>query len=109
MELYDNQFQSQQKKTASSEIKPSVDLKKAKTMGSNATENNDTANNAKRKINQISPTTIAAAAASEGPSDGIVKKMAKKRAKKLEWRKRQRLKKEARLRSQMKKAETEAE
>lgn len=109
MELYDNQFHSQQKKNTSSEIKPSVELKKAKTMSSNAAENNDIASNAKRKINQISPTINAAAATSDGTSDGIVKKMAKKRAKKLEWRKRQRLKKEARLKSQTKKAETEAE
>lgn len=105
MELYDNQFHSKQKNNTLSEIKPSVDTKKAKTMRSNATENNDIASNTKRKIDQISPTTTAAA--SDGTSNSIVKKMAKKRAKKLEWRKRQRLKKEARLKSQTKKAEAE--
>ena len=87
-----------------SEVKPFVDTIQAKRLCVDATKNRDATFNGKRKINEISITNdddISPGSSGE-TTNCIIKKMPKKRAKKLEWRKRQRLKKEARLKSQMK-------
>ena len=93
MELYDNQFHSHGKNGAT---KPIVDAKQSKKIRSDASESSDNANSTKRKINHISSTTD-----NTGISTGEIQKLSKKRAKKLEWKKRQRLKKEARLKSKL--------
>jgi len=96
MELYDNQFHSHGKNCAT---KPIVDAKQSKTIRSDASESSDNANSTKRKINHISSTTDNTPKI--GISTGEIQKLSKKRAKKLEWKKRQRLKKEARLKSKL--------
>lgn len=102
MELYDNQFHSKEK---SNEGKLFVESKKGETLRSNAAEDRDVAIDTKRKISEISATD---ATGGNGISKSATKRMSKKRAKKLEWKKRQRLKKEARLESQnLKKKEME--
>ncbi len=90
MELYKNQFHTQEEH---SDAKPVSETKKKKTSPPDATEDNDSAGTPKRKIEEISVT------ANDGTPDKIAMKVSKKHAKKMAWKKRQRLQKEARLKS----------
>ena len=103
MELYKGQFYSQVKYR---EAKPSADTQKTEALSIDATKNNDGTSDAKRKINQISITTTATAG-DGAPNNNLAKKISKKRAKKMEWKKRQRLQKEARLKAQIKPKKSE--
>mmetsp|Transcript_13790 Transcript_13790/g.27914 ORF Transcript_13790/g.27914 Transcript_13790/m.27914 type:complete len:612 (-) Transcript_13790:1074-2909(-) len=110
MELYNNQFYSPEKSGApvreKPREKPKSDAKKSNESSSDAAENSSTNSNpnAKRKAKQISPAVVDAAADDGSTKPVISNKISKKRAKKLEWKKRQRLKKEARMKSQAEKA-----
>lgn len=105
MELYDNQFHAKEKTTSTSETKKFVSTKKTKALRSDATQTKHVGSSAKRKMDQISslPTTDD----DDGSKASVAKTISKKRAKKLEWRKRQRLKKLARLESQKKKQQAD--
>lgn len=99
MELYNNQFH----------VKgvPRVNTEKAKTLSSNGTKTSElTSGSAKRKINEVSVKVVGGGEEDgDGALKSVAKKISKKRAKKSEWKKRQRLKKEARLKSQMEKTQ----
>ena len=105
MELYNNQFHLEEEKNNKSELK-SGGTKMAKTMKANGTKHNDIDVKSKRKIKDISVTENGVS--NDGTPDNGMNKLSKKRAKKLEWKKRQRLKKQARLESQMKKKQADS-
>mmetsp|Transcript_26726 Transcript_26726/g.62457 ORF Transcript_26726/g.62457 Transcript_26726/m.62457 type:complete len:602 (+) Transcript_26726:151-1956(+) len=96
MELYKNQFGSSGEKKPQVKDKPrekqKSTVKKSQESPSDAAESKNS--NAKRKATEISSEK------DDGSTKAISSKISKKRAKKLEWKKRQRLKKEARLKSQ---------
>ena len=109
MELYNNQFdvrvengnaepESAQVRTESAKLSRQKSSKKeqVKTVSS------------KRKMDKISTTAADDDKGStEKLSNTVAKKISKKRAKKMEWKKRQRLKKEARLKKKMSEAQVE--
>ena len=102
MELYNNQFDTSQKENNTPvEEKPNAGTNKSKAPSSDTKPGANKSNgddNGKRKVKEIS-----SADASDEPSSSISKKISKKRAKKSEWKKRQRLKREDRLKSAVKK------
>ena len=108
MELYNNQFHKPKNTDMIVQNKQSTVTKKSKGLAFDAAENsNVVASRTKRKINKISSSSAGVPSTTdENPTDKT-SKISKKRAKKLEWKKLQRLKKEARLKSQIKKAEVE--
>lgn len=99
MELYSNQFHSKDENNTRAELTPSGETDMAKAFSSDEKHNDNHTIKAKRKIKEISVI--------KNPSNSDTKPLSKKRAKKLEWKKRQRLKKQARLESQTKKKQVE--
>jgi len=82
MELYNNQFYSEEANSAPVKGKPNVDTKKSKVSSSDTTGASNGNSNGKRKVNEIS-SPAAAAAASDEPSSSFSKKISRKHAKKL--------------------------
>ena len=104
MELYKDQFYS---KVKDSDAKPFSEKQKTKPPSFDVRKDSDTAGNSKPKINDASTNPTASTNSTtvtendQTPND-IAKKISKKHAKKMAWKKRQRLQKESRLQAQKK-------
>lgn len=105
MEVYKNQFHVHAKTKSSVDKQQIAKKEQSKTPSSAGdTKGKDTATKTKRKANQISSDTKSdEVTGDESKGKSLKQKLSKKRAKKLEWKKCQRLKKEARLKSQVEK------